>query len=239
MKTHSILPLNFDQKKLLEDLTQVSNNWMPHFNSDYYDGNWSGIVLRGSKSEFHTLSAGNPGTSDFEDFPVMEKIPYTKSALDTLKTEKLSVRYLRLKPGSRIKPHQDHDIVYWDGMVRLHIPVMTNQNVIFIVDGQQVEMQAGECWFADFSKTHSVENNGTTDRVHLVIDCQVNDWLKRLFINEGIIEQNEEAPDPVAQFPEESKMNMISALREMGTETSLQLAADMEKKFNLTSSNES
>jgi quercetin dioxygenase-like cupin family protein len=38
-------------------------------------------------------------------------------------------------------------------------------------------MHEGELWYLDFSQKHRVENNGATDRIHLVMDCKVNDWL--------------------------------------------------------------
>jgi hypothetical protein len=38
-------------------------------------------------------------------------------------------------------------------------------------------MREGECWYL----LHCVHNRGTTDRVHLVIDCQLNPWLDEMF----------------------------------------------------------
>ncbi|MNR24994.1 Aspartyl/Asparaginyl beta-hydroxylase [compost metagenome] len=47
----------------------------------------------------------------------------------------------------------------------------------FLVDGLQVPMHPGECWFLDLSRPHRVDNPGPGERVHLVLDCQPNDWL--------------------------------------------------------------
>jgi hypothetical protein len=38
-------------------------------------------------------------------------------------------------------------------------------------------MKEGECWYLNFNLPHRVKNSGTADRIHLVIDCVVNDWL--------------------------------------------------------------
>ena len=38
---------------------------------------------------------------------------------------------MRLAPGSVIKEHRDHDLCFEDGMVRIHIPVVTNAGVDF------------------------------------------------------------------------------------------------------------
>ena len=42
-------------------------------------------------------------------------------------------------------------------------------------------MAAGSCWHLRLSDPHSVANGGTADRVHLVIDAAVNDWVAGLF----------------------------------------------------------
>jgi hypothetical protein len=39
-------------------------------------------------------------------------------------------------------------------------------------------MAPGECWYLRLSDPHRVANRGETDRVHLLIDCRVNDWLR-------------------------------------------------------------
>ena len=44
-----------------------------------------------------------------------------------------------------------------------------------------MEMNEGEAWYLNFSLEHSVRNGGATDRIHLVIDCIVNDWIRSFF----------------------------------------------------------
>jgi len=61
--------------------------------------------------------------------------------------------------------------------LRMHIPVCTNADVDFFLDGHPIEMNEGECWYLDLSLPHWVKNRGATDRIHLVIDCELNDWL--------------------------------------------------------------
>lgn len=38
-------------------------------------------------------------------------------------------------------------------------------------------MREGELRYLDFYQKHRVENNSDLDRIHLVLDCKVNDWL--------------------------------------------------------------
>lgn len=55
-------------------------------------------------------------------------------------------------------------------MVRLHIPVVTNDGVDFRLNGVRCPMSAGSTWYLRLSDPHSVANRGSSDRVHLVID---------------------------------------------------------------------
>jgi hypothetical protein len=91
-----------------------------------------------------------------------------------------SVRLLRLAPGSVIREHSDFDLGEELGEVRLHVPVVTNPNVEFYLAGKRVAMEAGECWYLDLSLPHRVQNRGASERVHLVVDCVLNDWLRHL-----------------------------------------------------------
>jgi mannose-6-phosphate isomerase-like protein (cupin superfamily) len=67
--------------------------------------------------------------------------------------------------------------------VRLHIPVVTNPEVEFVLNGVRVEMKEGECWYHNFNLPHRVANRGTVDRVHLVLDCVLNDWLREVLLS--------------------------------------------------------
>jgi hypothetical protein len=91
------------------------------------------------------------------------------------------VRLLRLTPGSVIKEHHDNDLSFEQGMVRIHIPVTTNDSVDFRLNGTRCVMAAGSSWYLRLSDPHSVANRGASDRVHLVIDAVVNDWVAALF----------------------------------------------------------
>lgn len=39
-------------------------------------------------------------------------------------------------------------------------------------------MRQGEWWYLDVSQPHRVVNRSAQPRLHLVLDCQVNDWLQ-------------------------------------------------------------
>jgi hypothetical protein len=87
------------------------------------------------------------------------------------------VRLLKLGPGSVIKEHRDHALGLEDGIARIHIPILSNPDVEFVLNSQRVVMDEGESWYLNFNLPHRVVNRGSRERVHLVVDCTVNAWL--------------------------------------------------------------
>lgn len=171
-------PVQFDSALLQRDLAAIQNpEWTPHFNNHYHDGGWSGVSFRSVGGKADTLFPNHLPEEPYLDTAMLERAPYVRSVLDEIKCEKESVRFLRLAAGSKIKEHKDFFIGITDGVIRLHIPVITNPLVEFYLDNERVDMQEGELWYLDFGLKHRVENNGDTDRIHLVIDCKVNEWL--------------------------------------------------------------
>ena len=58
---------------------------------------------------------------------------------------------------------------------RIHIPIITNKNVLFEIDNEIKNLKEGEMWEINNSeKMHSVINNSNADRIHLIVDW-IND----------------------------------------------------------------
>lgn len=87
---------------------------------------------------------------------------------------------MRLAPGSVIKEHTDVGLGFEEGVARVHVPILTNPDVEFYLNGSRVVLTAGSCWYLRLSDPHRVANRGATDRVHLVVDLKVNGWLTEL-----------------------------------------------------------
>jgi aspartyl/asparaginyl beta-hydroxylase (cupin superfamily) len=123
----------------------------------------------------------DPGCTTFEDTPMLAGSPYFREVLAAFACPLHAVRLMRLTPGSVIKEHHDNDLSFEQGMVRIHIPVVTNDGVDFRLNGTRCPMPAGSVWYLRLSDPHSVANRGMDDRVHLVIDAAVNGWVEALF----------------------------------------------------------
>jgi hypothetical protein len=175
------LPLTFDAAQLQADFARLrEEDWIPHFNKAYYEGDWSAVPLRsiGGRTD-HIYS--DPVRRDFLPTEILERSPYFQEVIGAFPCPLLAVRLLRLKTGSRIKEHTDLNLGYEDGEIRVHIPIHTNLGVEFYLAGERVILGEGECWYINTSLNHRVSNLGEADRIHLVIDCVVDDWVRAIF----------------------------------------------------------
>jgi len=234
MKSSHKFTFAFDPNLLIHDLDLINTAWVNHFNTSLYEGQWKGIVLRAPDNSSHTLAANNENKY-FRDTALLERTTYFQKVLSQFDCTKTTVRLLKLAPGSVVKLHRDPDLSFWEGLVRIHVPILTNNQVKFILGGKLLEMKPGECWFGEFTLPHSVTNHGKTERIHLVFDLKINDWLHELFINEGIIRPDEKKPDTLSKFSQSELSNMIQTLVRMHSDTSLGIAREIcnEHGYNI------
>jgi hypothetical protein len=78
---------------------------------------------------------------------------------------------VKLTAGKSIRPHVD--TVGFSLVVcrRIHIPIQTNDQCYFTVGDDKRNLKLGELWeINNDKKMHSVENFGSTDRIHLIVD---------------------------------------------------------------------
>ena len=73
-----------------------------------------------------------------------------------------------LAPGQTHPAHRDEQPPEW--VTRVHVPVLTNPLATATVDSGTLHLDVGCAYTFDTRQTHSVSNDGTTPRVHLVFD---------------------------------------------------------------------
>ncbi|WP_205513537.1 aspartyl/asparaginyl beta-hydroxylase domain-containing protein [Longitalea arenae] len=157
-----------------------SGYWIPHLNKKEYEGRWDVLSFRSPGGGLNTF-AESLNNEAFADTPLLEQCPSVRSLLSSLQCEKLSARLLNLQAGAVIKEHTDKELYYEKGEVRLHFPIFTNPLVEFYLDNERLQMQEGECWYINANLPHRLANKGNTNRIHLVVDCKVNEWLSGVF----------------------------------------------------------
>ena len=95
-------------------------------------------------------------------------------------------RFLRLAAGGALARHADTTNRSAGAMpgryARLHIPIETNLGARMTswgLDGRpnQQHMAPGRVWYLDQRKPHAAENQGASDRIHLVLDVLISQEL--------------------------------------------------------------
>ena len=140
---------------------------------------------------------------------VLDYTPYFKEIFDSFETEITSFRLMRRKADSSYGLHEDKDM--GDGIKRFQIPIVTNSDCWLCVthydeisEGwteensytmedfgrrfkgryDSYQLQPGVMHHFDTTKIHTLFNEGDTDRITLLIDTKVNDWLENWIENE-------------------------------------------------------
>ena len=92
-----------------------------------------------------------------------------------------------MAPGGIIHPHRDTNAsAKWPH--KIHVPLLTNDQVAFSIDGTTYHFPEGEAVEVNNMATHAVANRGDTNRIHLIfeyydLDQPEADWL------EGAVEE--------------------------------------------------
>lgn len=224
MIRYAQLHMAVDIAAVQSEVMALSETWSPHFNTKHYEGEWTVLPLRAPGGHSDRIIPDNFQDEAYHDTPQMNACPAIKSILSSFQCPVLSARLLKLKSGAYIKPHRDHELAFEKGEARLHFPIFTNEGVEFYIEDELLRMREGQCWYINANLLHSVANKGETDRIHLVVDCKVNDWLAELF-DKG--EKKYASPNA----GREQTLKVIASLRMLGTETGERLARDLEEKL--------
>ncbi|MDO9271264.1 MAG: aspartyl/asparaginyl beta-hydroxylase domain-containing protein [Methylobacter sp.] len=217
------LPFFFDACGLNKDLKKIrKTEWIEHFNAAAYENAWNCVPLRSLNGrQEHILSLSD---MHYEDTDILRRCPYFQGVIDTFECEKTSVRLMALGAGSRIKMHTDKGTSFEDGMARLHVPIVTTPDICFTIEDEEVHFSAGFTWYLNANCLHGVNNKSRSPRIHLMLDCIVNPWLEKVFLDAGFIA---DAPpkygDP--SINDKNVVAIISSLTAMNNEPAKQMAA--------------
>jgi hypothetical protein len=179
------LPFDFDVAKMQAEIEVLR----PH-NFLYYDV----MPLRAPAHEVDSTVPFPPPADDYADgtwtewldTSSLKKSPYLSSVVDVFKanTRVTLVRLLRLAPGAVVKEHTDPTLglEVHKSVIRLTVPIVTNDAVAFFLNNELVPMRPGECWYLRLTDPHRIVNGSDKERINLTIDMEPNDWVRNMIL---------------------------------------------------------
>lgn len=170
------LPFRFDVEQLTKEINQFQEKeWQSH--PGRHIGN----------SALPLISYGGNTNDDFsgrmKETPYLEKSKYIRQIFSNFGEVFSRSRLMRLSGKCEVPIHVDA-IYHWHRHVRIHIPIITNENVIFHCGNQAINMKAGECWLFDSWRNHKVVNHSNETRIHLVMDTSGSSRFWEMVENE-------------------------------------------------------
>ena len=221
------LPFQFDAVKMQQEVRLLNSGaWLQHYQVLHYEGDWSAIPLRSPAGKADNIIIAASGDIPYENTVFLDSCPYIETVLGNFKCPLLAVRLLKLSAGAVIKEHRDADLCFEKGEIRLHIPVITHDDVEFYLEKEQLHPGEGQCWYMNFNLLHSIRNNSNINRIHLVIDAVVNDWVRDQFATAAFKKEIADTP----QYSPEVQLQIIAQLRLMNTAVSQAMADEMERE---------
>lgn len=173
-KNYLLVNSRFDTGPLREKVLQIDDEvWLESDRSERFEVHQQthSITLVEFAEHLHNEPLQQPLYSEFEEVlqPIVDHIARY------YRDNGFVVRILlaKLLAGGKIEEHVDFGYSLM-GVHRIHIPIVTNDEVVFHVGGESRNMRVGEFCEIDNSEKHGVENNSTADRIHLIVDWMPN-----------------------------------------------------------------
>lgn len=228
---HFLLPFQFDPALLQADLEKCMRfKFLNHYVPDNYDGENYILPLRSIAGKMDSNLAIPNSTSLYQDTIALKQCPYFREVINRFKCDKEAIRLMNLAPGGEMKVHTDYNCGYEDGLFRVHVPIITNEQVRFSLNDEVLIMYAGEVWYTNVNLPHGVINGGSTNRVHMVLDCIRNEWSDKLFDSMGYDFSKEEIEET---FSLETVVRMIEELEIQNTPAAKEQIADLKQKYQI------
>jgi hypothetical protein len=156
------LSVKFDAARMREEIERMPRSaWAEHPNG--IPGNTSLRLISVNGAPNDDVNGRMAMT------PQLAQSPYLRQILASFGVVWGRSRLMRLAPGASVPQHADINY-HWFTRVRLHIPIITQEEVRFYCGEEAVHMAAGEAWLFDNWRLHRVENPSAHERIHLVAD---------------------------------------------------------------------
>jgi|TARA_B110000037_G_scaffold89088_1_gene105495 hypothetical protein len=176
--------INIDLEKIKSEYLNIlkTEKFLNH-SSGAFDGGWGAIGLITYGGDPYTDMVKNE--SKLLPTRLLNSCDYIKELLDRIPGKKDRVRFMEVKPNTHVFWHYDNnetiDDLDYQKNARLHLPIITSDKVELKICNQNTRWKAGKLYYGDFSFPHSIFNGSDINRIHLIIDVNINDNLIKMF----------------------------------------------------------
>ena len=170
------ISMKINLNNIKNEINQIleEENFLKHKGD--HSGGWGaiGLITYGGDPENDIVT-----NEEIKPPRLLTKCPEVQKILNLLPGKKGRVRFMEVKPNSRVFWHYDNaetiDDLDYKKNVRLHIPIFTNSEVKMNICHNRIKWVEGKIYYGDFSFPHTIHNNSEKNRIHLVIDLKIND----------------------------------------------------------------
>ncbi len=183
LNTHCLSQIELDKSKLEYDLNVLGKFKFSDPYGEFHFGRCVCCYLwnrDGNKDEpFLSNYIGNAQPTEYG-----KKLRYLADIVESnFNVEQLQfVRIAKLLPHSIIIPHRDY-IELDNAFSRIHVPLKTDNNILFGDEHNVYNLKLGEVWYLDASNVHSIASFSSNERIHMILDFMPSSNIELLFKN--------------------------------------------------------
>lgn len=159
----------------------VEDDW---FNYDYRRPMFVETEERGTYNSIMIRHSSEYDNNTIRNMPLYDKYyPLIEPILEKLKTyydyEEYVALLARLQPGAIVNNHSDSGD-FLEYIHRIHVPIITNTNSKYTIENETMHWATGKMYEFDNMRLHGAINEGSEDRVHLIINLYPTGTLKNI-----------------------------------------------------------
>jgi hypothetical protein len=169
-------------RAIQREVSRLDEQWTNVY-SEYHTGGWQTLSLLNS-----TRRPTDTVIEDCEpvETSLLEKMPDTRAVLRGLGFKYMWGRLAKLEVNAFMHEHRDYQELKNVRRMRLHIPIITNPFSSIVIDRTRIHLALGYVWKLNPIHRHAAANFGKEERIHIILDCYVDETLDALVSTETL-----------------------------------------------------
>lgn len=171
---------NFDVSKIADQLSTYSDEWFENKDRQivYEVHKETNSIFLYDHSNTWTIGDRYDLKVNHNQSAMIDLVSPIVKSLELIHDGKVGkCIFIKMPAKKSVAEHRD-SMDYLGVVRRHHIAITTNEDVAFFVNKESKNMKVGECWEINNNLLHSVENNGYSERIHLMVDIIPSKFIR-------------------------------------------------------------